>query len=163
MTDIEAITTDWYESLLDDCRAIITESEFNSRMELVVGYHQLGMRIATDEGYKKAAKGNRDVCKGIANNLGKSERLIYLAIQFYTKYPDLELLSEGKNLSWTMIVKKYLSAPDTISATHGWNYYLPRVKTLYADLLDVINDKDRLILVPPAVKQWLLDAPEEVK
>ena len=44
---------EWYELLVDDCKAIITEAVFTSRWALVEGYHLLGERIATDSDYIK--------------------------------------------------------------------------------------------------------------
>ena len=38
----ELMQTDWYQSLIDDCGAIIVEAEFSSRWVLVEGYHSLG-------------------------------------------------------------------------------------------------------------------------
>ena len=45
----------------------------------------------------------------IAQSLGKSKRTIHYAIQFAREYPDLNLLNEGKNISWSHIVNKYLT------------------------------------------------------
>jgi N6-adenosine-specific RNA methylase IME4 len=105
--------SDWYEHLVEDCKAIITEAVFNSRWALVEGYHQLGERIVTDENYQWHAKGNMSYLQGLANNLEISNRTIYYAVQFYEKYPDLSLVPEGKNISWNKIVTKYLPSPTS--------------------------------------------------
>lgn len=109
MTDLIVIP-DWYQSLIDDCKSIVTEAVFNSRWELIAGYHALGKRIATDDSFQKHSKGNKVACKGLARNLSMSERTLYYAIQFYQKYPSLDALPEGKNISWTKILTKYLPA-----------------------------------------------------
>jgi len=89
----------WYELLVDDCKAIITEAVFNSHWALVEGYHQLGERIVTDNNYQKAAKGNLSSWQDLAKNIGISDRSIRYAIQFYEKFPDLDLLPDGKNIT----------------------------------------------------------------
>ena len=100
--------SDWYQGLVDDCKAIITEAVFTSRWALVEGYHMLGERITTDWNYKEFAKGNKGSVQGLAQKLGTSERTLYYAIQFFEKYPRLDMLPEGKNISWNKIVTKYL-------------------------------------------------------
>ena len=102
----------WYVSLIDDCKAIITEAVFTSRWALVEGYHHLGERIIRDKDYQEHAKGNWTSLQGLARNLGISDRTIYYAMQFYEKYPDLSVVPEGKNITWNKLITKYLPAPE---------------------------------------------------
>lgn len=113
MNDQITVVTDptreeWYASLVEDCKAIITEAVFTSRWALVAGYHQLGERIVTDENYQEYAKGNKSSVQGLARKIGISDRTIYYAVQFYEKYPRLDKVPEGKNISWNKIINKYL-------------------------------------------------------
>ena len=39
------MNSEWYQSLIEDSKAIITEALFTSRWALVEGYHALGKRI----------------------------------------------------------------------------------------------------------------------
>jgi N6-adenosine-specific RNA methylase IME4 len=114
-TGVEMVEQNWYQSLVEDCKAIITEAVFNSRWALVEGYHQLGKRIAADENYQWHAKGNLSYLKDLSNNVGVSERRLYSAVQFYNKYPDLSKVPEGKNISWNKILTKYLPKPVTVT------------------------------------------------
>jgi len=100
----ELITQEWYQSLIDDCHAIVTEAVHNSRWELIVGYHALGKRIVTDEEYQRHSHGNGKLCKALAEDIGQSERTVYYAVQFYEKFPNPELWPFDKNMSWTKIV-----------------------------------------------------------
>ena len=120
MTDI--VLADWYISLVDDCKAVITEALYLSNWEKVIGYHAVGKRIATDANFKKHGKGNLSSLSGLARNLSTSPRTIYRAVQFYEKYPDVKsLVSElpdGKSITWNKIVTKLLPAPpDELSDT----------------------------------------------
>lgn len=99
-----------YESLVDDCRSIITEAIFNSRWALVEGYWRLGERIEQD--FKVFSKGNKAFVQGLARSLKVSERTVYYARQAYVKYPELSSLPEGKNLSWNKLITKYLPQPN---------------------------------------------------
>lgn len=108
------LSDDWYKSLVDDCKAIVTERLYRSRQEVIEGWHEVGERIATDENYKKHAHGNGEIKKQLAVDIGASVQTLYYAIQFFEKFPTLETLNklpEGKNLSWRKIVKNYLPAP----------------------------------------------------
>ncbi len=104
---------EWYESLVSDCRDIVVEKEFESRWSLIDGYHQLGERIATDEHFTQNAKGNARSLQVLAKNIGIGQRTVYYAIKFYTEFPDLNLLHEGKNTSWSKIIKTYLLPEKT--------------------------------------------------
>ena len=58
---IEVITDvtqeEWYTALVDDCKAIITEAVFISRLARVEGYHALGERIVTEKIIQKEVRG----------------------------------------------------------------------------------------------------------
>lgn len=101
-------TLEWYGSLVDDCRAIITEAVFNSRWELIAGYHALGCRISVDTNWQKWAYGNGERLTDLSNSIGVSERNLYRAIQFYEKYPQLDTVPDGKSITWNRIVTRYL-------------------------------------------------------
>src|SRR3990167_3456078 len=105
-------TQDWYNALVDDCKAIITERLYRSRQEIIECWHEVGERITTDVYYQKYAKGNVERQRKLAEDIGKSLQSLYFAIQFYSKFPvlsnALETFKEGKNISWFKIVNKYL-------------------------------------------------------
>ena len=91
-----------YDSLIEECKAIIVESEFASRDTLIRGYHLLGRRLLEEKELN---------VKQVALDLHKSARTIYQAIQFVRIYPDVEQLPEGKNISWRKLVNHYLPEP----------------------------------------------------
>ena len=93
-----------YKRLVNDCREIITEFGFTHRWALIELYWSLGKRIN--------AEGNSVTVTKLAEDLNKSERTIYRAIQFHKMYPDMNMLPEGKNTSWHVIVNKYLPEPN---------------------------------------------------
>jgi hypothetical protein len=142
--------TEWYDSLVGDCKAIITEAVFTSRWSLVEGYHRLGERIATDDNFQKYAKGNNSCFAGLRNNIGISESTLYRAVQFYALYPDLSLLPEGKDITWNKIVTKYLPAPQEEPKQIEPTYLSPEQQTAefaVAMICGAIDDHD---------KEWLL-------
>jgi hypothetical protein len=113
MNDIEV--PDWYDLLVTDCHAIVTERLYRSRQEIIEGWHEVGRRIATDENYKKHAHGNSEIKKRLAVDIGASVKTLYFAIQFFEKYPELspalESFEEGKNISWRKIIQNHLPEP----------------------------------------------------
>lgn len=126
---------DWYQHLVTDCKAIVTERLYRSRQEVIEGWHEVGERIATDKNYQKAAKGNMNLRRKLAEDIGTSIKTLYQAIQFYSKYPDLshacERFEEGKNISWYKITKKYLPSENGGTASPA----LPdgKYRVIYAD------------------------------
>lgn len=108
---MELITQDWYKSLIDDCTALIVETEFTARWTLVTGYHQLGLRILADrKNYLQAGLAEEDIVSRVTEDTGKSERTLSRAVQFAKKYPELDDVPGGKNLSWHKIVNELLPA-----------------------------------------------------
>lgn len=107
-----AESQEWYQALVEDCRAIVIEAEFNSRWALVEGYWTLGKRIRQESNLKEAAKGNYSSLQGLARNIGLSPRTLYYALQAYDKYPDLTRIPDGKAISWNRLITKYLPEPS---------------------------------------------------
>lgn len=80
---------------------------------MIEGYHKLGERINKEKKrFNRAGLYGKKISETIAESLGKSVRTINRAVQFYKKYPDINKLPEGKNISWSKIVRDYLSEPD---------------------------------------------------
>ncbi len=109
-TELTPINQDWYNQLISDCKDIVVETEFTSRWTLVEGYHSLGARILSEnDNFERAKVYGQDIVQCIAQSLGKKPRTVYYAVQFARMYPDLNLLKEGKNISWSHVINKYLT------------------------------------------------------
>ena len=93
----------WFDDLIESLKDTIVEGVFHSRWELIKTYHEVGRLITEQED-----KFDKSPAEVIAQALGKSERTIYAAIQFYKKYPDIDALPNGKNISWHRIVNELL-------------------------------------------------------
>lgn len=103
----------WMQELSDDLHGMFTEGVHLSRWELIKTYHSVGKRILSDSNFIKHAKGNTTILDTVSQNSGIHKRDLYRAVQFYDKFPDLDLLPGGKNISWHKIVAEYL--PETLS------------------------------------------------
>ena len=122
---------EWYLSLVNDCQAILTEGIWNYRLTLIKVYHLLGKRILEDEdNFTKGGYTLDGMSQCIATSLGKSQRTIEYTIQFVRKYPTLDLLPEGKNISWFKITQNYLpeSRENKIELPKG------KYQVIYADI-----------------------------
>jgi len=107
------LTAPWFTNLIDECQTIITETGFTSRWALVEGYHMLGSRIIVEnDNFERANIYGKDIVQRVAESLGKKPRTIYYAVKFASLYPDLNLLPEGKNISFHHIINKYLTAGE---------------------------------------------------
>lgn len=92
---------------IEECRAIITEAVFTSRWTLIEGYWNLGKRIREESKDYSITQ----FIASLAVGLRVSERTLWYSIQFFDKYPSLDKLPEGKNISWTKLITKYLPQP----------------------------------------------------
>ena len=111
---VTEIREEWYIHLIDELQDIITETVFTHSWALVEGYHMVGTRILLEyDNFQRLRMPDKDLIATVATSLGKKSRTIYYAVQFARKYPDLNLLPEGKNVNWHHIVNKYLGGKET--------------------------------------------------
>ena len=92
-------------NLIEECKDILTEAVFTSRWSLVEGYWTLGQRL------REETSDMTKIVQLVAVGLRIKERTIWYAIQFFDKYPSLDTIPEGKNISWHKICNKYLPEP----------------------------------------------------
>jgi len=107
------LQTEWYQHLIDDCRAIVTEAVFTSRWALVEGYWKLGERISQENNFDRKDAYGKKIVQGLGESLRVSSSTLYYALQAYDKYPDLGQIPEGKNITWNKLITKYLPEPKT--------------------------------------------------
>ena len=121
---------EWYQLLVDDCKATIAEAVHTSRWVLVEGYWTVGQRIRDDDNVKKYAKGSAEFLASLANNIGVSTRTLYYCLQAHDKYPDIQTIPEGKNITWNKLITKHLPEPKKLPTPP-----LPKDKynVIYAD------------------------------
>jgi len=113
----DEIQAEWYAALIEECRAIITETIFNSRWALVEGYHALGERILQEhDNFERSKIYGEKIVSGLKESLGVSGNTIWRAMQFAKKYPDLNTVPEGKNITWNKLCNRYLPAPRKVNA-----------------------------------------------
>lgn len=99
---------EWFQLFVEEAKATIVEAVSASRWILVEGYWKLGELIRTNEIVNEYAKGNREFLASLAQNIGISTRTIYYCLQAYDKYPQIDTLPEGKNISWNKLITTYL-------------------------------------------------------
>src|SRR3990167_4444400 len=99
-----------YQALVDEIKATITEAVHNSRWFLVEGYWTVGKLIREEFATRKEIYGKK-IAQDLAQSVGVSERTINYACAAYDKYPDIQTLPEGKNISWNKLITKYLPQP----------------------------------------------------
>jgi hypothetical protein len=152
------ITELWYNSLIEDLADIITETSFTSRWALVEGYHTVGTRILQENAnFERSKIYSGKIAQRIAESLGKSERTINYAIKFAQLYPDLNLLPEGKNLSWHHLINKYLTTGEKrVTITKGGLMkQIEEIKKLleheWLDSNQIVNDRSGTVDVSSAV------------
>ena len=88
-----------------DILDLLTEGEITARWSLVSTYHGVGEIINSLEGDKTK------IVQDLAVRVERSERSLWYACKFASLFPDLQLLPEGKNVSWNKIINRYLTAP----------------------------------------------------
>jgi hypothetical protein len=96
---------DTINQIADEIKAILTEGEFSARWTLLETYHRVGRLIIENFDHPAYATAS------LAVKINRSERTLWYAIAFAKKYPDINVLPEGKNISWNKIITRYLTLP----------------------------------------------------
>ena len=106
-----AVKDESYQLLVDEIKATITESVHNSRWDLIVGYWTIGRLIREEIQLKKWSQNEAGrVLSDLAKDTSISKRTLYRALACFDKFPDINRLPEGKNISWSKLITFYL--PD---------------------------------------------------
>lgn len=98
-----------YESLLEECRAALTEARFAVNWTLIETKHALGKLIGETVSETAVTQTIMD----LSSDLKTSARTLWDCYRFYKKFPDLSQLPEGKNISFRKIRINYLGASPT--------------------------------------------------
>lgn len=108
-----------YNQLVEECRGIITERVFRSRLEIILAHGEIGACITHNALYKKYGKQNKEFIERLAQGIGISYSEVSRSIQFWNKYhidksnsESWSKFKEGKNISWAGIKQYYLPNPQ---------------------------------------------------
>lgn len=105
---MELIKSEWYESLIDDIQTLRVEGVFNHHWLLIETYHSIGRRIMLEkENFGDMSL--EQILQTLAKDIGRGKRMIRYAVKLYEKFPDLDMLPEGKNVTMTKIIDMYLT------------------------------------------------------
>lgn len=107
--------SEYYVDLLEECKAIKVEREYNSRIEIINGKWELGEKIVnSNEDLERKKIYGKGIIEALSIDLVMSASDLWACCKFYKKYryktfSDVsENLPEGKNISWYMITREYL-------------------------------------------------------
>ncbi len=151
---------DWYQFLIEECRAIMVEKTFNAHWEIVEGHWLIGKCISEkNENFERSKIYGNQITQRVAESLNRSQRTIEYEILFYRLFPDLCLLPEGKNINWRGVVRKYLTRPtaDEIAAIEATKFP-PTIQLLDGDFRQTNIDSESVDLIltdPPYPKEYL--------
>ncbi len=116
---------EWYQALIDECRANLAEAEFQARWSLIEGYHRIGTLILQDISlFEREKIYGEKIVQSVAKSLSRSPRSIYYALNFAKKFKKLDEMPEGKTITWSKIVRSYLTdkSEDRPEDVVGRNY-----------------------------------------
>lgn len=121
------------DAFVEECDALICETVFASRWDLVEGYWKLGKLIR--EGALETPI--TQFTEQLAVRLKRSQRFLWYCVQAYDRYPDLSMLPEGKNISWHKIIKRLENKGD--------------------EALPALPSKEKLAKIVNDYLPWMLD------
>ena len=95
----------WFNKFIEDTQGIVLEIK-NLSWSVVETYHKLGKHIVdykptfVEKGYTV-----KEMLGILSEQVGRSDKTLYRATQFYEKYPDLSLSPYTEDVQWIQIVK----------------------------------------------------------
>ena len=115
---------EWYQALIEECRANLAEAEFQTRWSLIEGYHRIGKLILEAyPNFEREKIYGEKIVQSVAKSLSRSPRSIYYAIGFAKRFEKLDEMPEGKTITWSGLVRKYLTdKSDRPEDVVGRNY-----------------------------------------
>ncbi len=106
----DLINAEWFKALIEECKDTIIERRYRIAAELLDMKWQIGDRILEDvDKFERLGISGGKMCHAVSLALNCSKREIYRCIQFRKKYPNLNDLPGGKEITWHDIVNIYLS------------------------------------------------------
>lgn len=90
-----------YHSLIEELQATIEEKGFEERMARVEMYHLIGKNIREFNSDFPIT----DLVREVTKDMNLNERNVWTAVKFYDTYPNVEMLPDGKAISWTGVRK----------------------------------------------------------
>lgn len=103
----ELIPEDEIATIIEDCKAIITESVTVVREKIIEMKWELGDRL-----FKAGENRIRPLLTRVSKEINLCERDLYRCLEFRKKFSSLnemwERLPEGKNISWHKLINKYI-------------------------------------------------------
>ena len=99
-----------WDYLVEQINATITEAVHNSRWFLIEGYWNIG-KLIREEVNPKEGKFTTQLLTDLSVVVNLSKRTLWRALACFDKYPDIQQIPEGKNISWHKLITKYL--PET--------------------------------------------------
>lgn len=132
---------DWFNSLIEEVKAINIEGVDEARWVMINTYHSIGKRILEDyHNFQRKKIYGEKIVQVIADSINSNvdengnkikkidTRSLYYAIKFARKFPckteelpSVLMTKHGKNVSWTKVIKHELTAPkEKEECEHEW-------------------------------------------
>jgi len=126
---------EWFDNLVEECKAIVTQRRLRASLEIIEGKWDLGKRIIKDSNYEKHLKGSGKIVDGLAKDIGISNSDLYDCLKFYERFEvfDKALEEFGNNVTWFQIRQKYLGKRNEKAGT-------PRVCYRIEGILESFRD-----------------------
>ena len=139
---------DWYRALVEDCKAIKVELEYEARKLLIQVRWEMGKRIFEEnEGMNREKMYGKKIIDNLARDISMSIPHLYAMVRFYKEYPEKDFekdvvpkLPEGKNTSWGRLSQGYYDKKEDADKKEKTHYKLIDVlEILHAFLIDDIG------------------------
>jgi len=125
---------EWYDVMIEESAAILTERGYNIKVELIHLKWELGNRVFKEKGNFERFGYGKKIVETVAGDLNISRTELFYCIQFAEKYPELSTIMDsfGKEESWSSIKRDHLpkSGGDGKDSKHYMTCILDKEKKI---------------------------------
>lgn len=113
-----------YKNLVEECLSLLSERRFDVIIRDLEWRHELGELIDNSEIYRNS-EDKTGLVKRLAKDLGVSYPLLYQCLEFYRKFPDLNLFIQRynngkKSIKWSEV--RLLLVENPTKCSHEITY-----------------------------------------
>lgn len=137
-----------YDQLLEEVKAIISETRFNMQTELLKGKWLIGKSVID---YGPPREYGKSVVNKLSEDLGISSRDLYYCINFVEECPDFldeygeprleQLNTSGKTVTWTKVKTEMLTNSESESCKHEETKDITVIRTVCRNCGEVLETR----------------------
>lgn len=104
----------WIDYVVEDCKAIFVERNYNEREEKIRCNHEIGTRIIEEYARHDEKTYGHQITEKVAKSIKKGQRTVQRMVQVVKARPDVEEILKDKAITWNKVLKEVVGVDEEI-------------------------------------------------